>query len=171
MKKLLILGLAILLFAGLILLACAEEEDVIEDEVIMGDFYLKVTLNKNRARIGDKIIATVTFKNLSDKDIEALIPGWMHAIMRKPINEYTVEDIIYIYINTQEIFDMDFLDIGNEGGPEILIESGALIIRQFEHTVYTNLYVHASAFFIIPAEAINGRGRQIYCNPIKITVQ
>ena len=90
MKKVFILGLAILPLAGLLMTACQNNGGENEGgsrtsqngnvkEVIVGDFSLTVTLDKTVARIGDTVTATVVFKNLSNRDIEAELPDWIAA--------------------------------------------------------------------------------------------
>ena len=162
MKKTLFLGLAILLFAGLFLMACSDDFD----EVIMGDFSLKISLNKTRARIGDKVTATVIFKNLSGKDIEAELPAWIAAGGRHS------KDDILIANFTSERFEWVFEDIGFDPLPTILIKSGDVIERKIEHVIKgsKNLKVYAGAFFITPSYPTNSYGKQIESKTLKVRV-
>ena len=181
MKNLFVFGLAI--FAGLFLMACIGGDNggqnssriILDDpkEVIAGDFSIKMALDKTEASVGDIVTATVIFKNLSDKDIVAEIPDWVTGMIRKPIEDYTAEDILFVCFVTWDDFEWNFIDIGILERPTILIECGAVIERQFEYTITSlgNLEIHAGAFFISPADTANIYGEQIFSKPIKITVR
>ena len=163
MKKTLFLGLAILLFAGLFLMACSDDFD----EVIMGDFSLKVSLDKTRARSGDKVTATVTFKNLSGKDIEAELPDWIAAE-----GGQTKEDILSAVFLT-EGSEWGFNDIlFGQPLPKIVIESGAVIEKNFEYIIKgsSNLRVQAGAFFISKSYPTYHEGKQIESKTLKVRV-
>jgi len=179
MKKSNVLVLAILFFTGLFTVACANDnsgtnidprtfaDDPKEAEVVVGDFSLSVTLDKTEARIGDTITATVVFKNLSGRDIEAELPDWIAAKGGQGI-----EDILQSIL-VPEGLKWFFPSIKFEPRPIILIESGAVIERLFEHTVTESgdLEIRGGAFFITADDTANPYGIQIVRNSIIIKVQ
>ena len=169
MKKSLVLKPAALFIAGLFMSACPVDTT----EAITDDFSLAVTADKTSAKVGDTVTATVVFKNLSGGDIEAEIPDWLIGTLRKPIEDYTVEDILFTYFITWDNFEWDFIDIAIFNRPVILIKSGAVIERQFKHTVTEskNIEIHAGVFFITTPETAMNYGWQIVCSPIKIRVR
>jgi hypothetical protein len=167
---------AVVLVAAL-LLSCGQgsanenrsgsELDTNGKEVIVDGFSLTVTLDKTEARIGDTVTATVVFKNLSGKDIEAELPDWIAA------GGFRSKEDILTATFIPEGTDLAFEDILFEPRPKILIESGAVIERKFEYAITAsgNLEVHAGAFFIAAAYPANSYGVQIVSGPIKILVQ
>ena len=137
-------------------------ESVTED----GSFSLMVTLDKTEVRIGETITATVIFKNLSGRDIEAEIPDWIAAN-----GGLSKEDIVTaIFAPIGAIWG--FPDILFPNRPKILIESGLMIERKFEHTITEseNFQVQAGAFFITPTDHEHTHGEKIFSNPIIIKV-
>ncbi|MCL2042741.1 MAG: hypothetical protein FWG89_01230 [Treponema sp.] len=172
MKKSNVLGLAILFFAGLFTVACANDNSGTANNidprgVTMGDFSLSVTLDKTEARIGDTITAIVVFKNLSGRDIEAELPDWIAAKGGQGI-----EDILQSILVPEGV-EWFFPSIKFEPRPIILIESGAVIERLFEHTVTESgdLEILGGAFFNTADDTANPYGIQIVRNSIIIKVQ
>ena len=157
MKKTFILGFTVLLLAGLFALACNNngEENKNEfpaslnitvsgNEVITSDFSIIATLDKKEAKVGDKITATVVFKNLSDRDIEAELPDWIAY----GGGSYK-EDILHAYLLPEGV-ELSYISIAVHKRPEILIESGAVIERQFEIAVTEpgNFALISAAYFV-----------------------
>lgn len=173
-RKILTTGLLIIVVLSVFALTgCKNEEETMNGkEKIVGNFSLTVTVDLTTPKIGDTITATITFKNLSDNDIEAEIPDWLVATMNKPIEDMTIEDILFAYFVTWDDFIWEFVDIAVEQRPSILIEHGTVIERQFEYTVTAsgNLEIHAGAFFIVSSDTANFYGMQIVSTPIKFTV-
>ena len=167
-------AIAVLLLCGVYVTGCvgADEENEFKHkntmEVIVGDFSLTVTLDKTEARIGDTVTATVVFKNLSDRDIEAELPDWMAAGGAR--SKEDILSVAFIPVDSEIVF----YDIEAKPPlPKILIESGAVIERRFEYgmTGSGNLEVHAGAFFITAAYPTNSYGMQLAINPIKLKVR
>jgi hypothetical protein len=133
----------------------------------VGDFSLTVTLDKTEAMIGDTVTATVVFKNLSDRDIEAELPDWVAKW--GPIKE----NILSAIFTSDRDFVWMFPGVEALSRSKILIERGAVIERKFEHviTVKENLEVHAGAFCIADTDTVNPHGVDIVSGPIKIKVQ
>ena len=163
-------GTIMLLFIGLALTSCPMDYN----ETKQGDFSLKVKVNKTRANVGDKIIATVTFKNNSGKDIKAEIPDWLIAARRKSLEDFTVEDILSANFTPWFKFDWVFYDRKAIERPKILIEKGVVIQQKFEHIVKNdkNIEINAGAFFITSAKkSDNIHGMQITSRPLRIRVK
>ncbi|MCL2410967.1 MAG: hypothetical protein FWC97_04915 [Treponema sp.] len=137
------------------------------DKVIVGDFSLTVTVNKTEASIGDTVTATVVFKNLGGRDIEAELPDWIAAAGGKSVED--ILDVVFV----PEGVEWAFVDISFEPRPKILIKSGAEIERQLEYTVTESgfLEIRAGAFFITTPETALKHGVQILSNPIRIRVR
>jgi len=176
MRKTFILGIVILLLVGLLISACQNNENgslasrtATENgkEVIVDDFSLTVTLDKTKARIGDTITATVVFKNLSGRDIEAELPDWIAARGGRS------KDDILSAVFVPEGEKVSYPGVKFDGPlPKVLIESETVIERKFEHTITEskNLEARAGAYFFTDtAESLSGL--QIAINPIKIKVQ
>ena len=144
-----------------------------QKEVIVGDFSLTITLDKTEASIGDIITATVVLRNMGTRDIDAEIPDWLVASKRKPIEDFTAEDILVAPFFSGDDFRWVFRDIAVLNRPAILIKGGAVIKRQFEHVVTEtgNLEVRAGAFFITPDNAADNYGMQIVSGPLNIFVR
>ena len=171
MKKQFVLWLIIMPLAGLFLVVC----DFNGEEVIVKDFSLKVTVDKTEAKKGDTVKTTVVFKNLSGRDIEAELPDWLTVGIRQSKGiDYTFskEDILTAYLVEKADWWFNSVE-ARPPLPKILIESGDVIVREFEHTVTgsKNLKVQAAAFFITPGYPTTGYGLQIENRPIRITVR
>ena len=138
------------------------------EEYIVGDFSLTVTVDKTNAKVGDTVTATVVFKNLGGRDIEAELPDWIVTG-----NKQSKEDILYAAFASEMNFEWVFPSVGFEPLPKILIESGVVIEKTFEHKITSskNLKVHAAAFFLTETYPTTGYGLQIESKPIKIKVQ
>ena len=134
---------------------------------IVGDFSLTVTLDKTEVNVGDTVTATVVFKNLIGKDIEAELPDWIASGGGR-----SKEDILDAVL-LHEGVEWAFIDIAFFGPkPKILIESGDIIERQFELNVTEkkNFEVHAGAFFITP-DTVYSEGMQAVGTSLKIKVR
>ena len=156
MKKEIYSGLSILLmtvilfFTGLIMMACPRDEA----PFLPTGYSVTLTLDKTEARVGDTVTATVVFRNLIGRDIEAELPGWLSAQGGK-----NAEDILDVIFTPVGEFTWGDRDIYFEPRVKILIERGAVIERKFEHTITTivDLEILAAAFFIT-ASCINPNG-------------
>ena len=164
MKKYITLTLtAILLFAGFASMACDFQERPLPPKYI-----LTVALDKTEASIGDTVTVTVVFKNITGKDIEAELPGWIAERGGK-----NKEDILYVFFDNDVrnpwLHDYNSLF---EPRPKIFIEKEDRIERKFEYTVTESgyLYIIAGAFFIDSNVNPYGTGIQILNHPVKITV-
>ncbi|MCL2400862.1 MAG: hypothetical protein FWC91_14105 [Defluviitaleaceae bacterium] len=148
---------AILLFAGLFMTTCFHDVDEIP-------FIVGVTVDKTEASIGDTITATVVFWNVSSRDIKAQIPAWLVSIMNKPIEDYTIEDILYVRFATEAHGMWPSREKDMEPLPSVFIEKGTVIKRQFEHIVTESkdIRVHAGAFFITSRSIHNTRVWQVF---------
>ena len=174
-------GIVLLAACVSVLYGCAEERDMsnlmlneqiideqIIDEQVVGDFSLTVILDKTEAKIGDTVTATVVFRNLSGRDIEAELTDYVAAG-----GGQSKEDILEAVFLPEGVVWVNEL-FGFRPRPKILIESGAVIERKFEYVTTSSGDLEARArasFFPISSTATNPFGTYIYSNPIKIKVQ
>jgi len=174
MKKKLLLVPVILLFTGIVLLACTTGYGG-DENITREGFYLKVTVNKTRVKVGDTVTASAIFKNLSGKNIEAELPGWIAAEGGK-----SKDDILRTFLAPSDNAFLDWSppDILFEPLPKILIKSGVEISQKFKYTLKESgiFVVVAGAFFIAGNDIIgydwNDPGNvKIICNSKKIKVR
>ena len=175
MKKSLFLGLAILPFAGLLLMTCS---GVHTSEFKIS---LTMTLDKTEASIGDTVTATVVWKNLSS-DVEVELPNWVTNR-----GGTSKEDILFAIFTTKEDInwpdELASYDNTVVKRQKFTLEKDEVIKRTFTHTITEaeDLYVQAAAFFFYFYDEIHDQPHEDkdyygtkgdgFPKPIKINVQ
>ena len=176
MKKLLILGLAILPFAGLLLMTCPG--------VHTSEFKISLTMtvDKTEASIGDTVTATVVCKNTNYNSIKIELPNWVTNRGGK-----SREDILFAIFTTKEDIswpdELASYDNTVVKRPKFILEKDEVIKRTFTHTITEaeDFYVHAAAFFFLFYDEIHDQPHEDrdyygtkgfgFPKPIKINVQ
>ena len=172
MKKL-FLSITILVITGLVSTACVEYFYSNEFK-----FTLTVTLDKTEAIIGDTIIATAVFKDISTlslaqkKPYEVELPDWIVAEGGK-----NKEDILRVVFTANEDFNWDdylqpYKNIETKIKRKVKIKGGEAIKKEFKYTITEakDLEVHAAAFYI-EGDFHFYYGLIGFSDPVKITVK
>jgi len=138
MKKAFILGLAIMPFAGLVSMSCANVDGLFR-------WNLTLTLDKTEARVGDTVTATVVYKNTNYTDIDVELPDWIVA----EGGRYKEDMLRVVFTTEKDDYIWNGIPFAYSKAIRFKIKKNEEIKKTFSHTITAeeDLYVYAAAIY------------------------